>query len=125
MESYFSTNLKYLRLLNKDSQEELANKINKIDKEETIHYTTIGRWENGNREPSINSVIKIADVYEVPIADLVAKDLSGNGRNNEEMEKELIKKALIEKGFMNEDEDMNDEQFEVVMKIYKEFLKQQ
>lgn len=69
--SYFPKNLAFLRKSKNMTQAELGNKIN-------VDQTTIGRWEDGNREPTVGNVANIADVFNVSIPDLLDKDLSLN-----------------------------------------------
>ena len=116
MKNYFSSNLKYLRLRHNDTQKALAYKINdKIeDKTEHIHFSSIGRWENEDREPSMLNVIRVANAYNIPIADMVCKDLRINETNKfkeKQLRYDLLKKTLSEKGYMKENEDLTDEDF--------------
>ena len=67
--SFFSKNLQYLRKEKRITQAELATRIG-------VDQTTIGRWEDGNREPTIGNVSNIADYFNVSIPDLLDKDLS-------------------------------------------------
>lgn len=67
-EKYFYTNLKYLRQLHGLTQGELGNKIR-------VDQTTIGRWEDGNREPTIGNVINIAKFFGVDLNSLLCRDL--------------------------------------------------
>ncbi len=54
------TELKRYREKNNYSQEELANKIN-------ITQQAYSNYENGNRLPSIEILIKIADLYDISL----------------------------------------------------------
>lgn len=65
----FSKNLKYLRKKNNLSQNKLAKKLN-------VNQTTIARWEDKGREPTISSVFKIAKYFEISIDDLITIDLT-------------------------------------------------
>lgn len=69
MKNYFSSNLKYLRNLHHLTQEELAKKIDK-------DYSTIGKWEKGNRSPIMADVIKISELFDIQIGDLILKDFT-------------------------------------------------
>lgn len=71
MKSYFPQNLQFLRKEKNMTQSELAKKIE-------VDQTTIGRWEDGNREPTVGNVANIASVFNVTIADLLDKDLSSS-----------------------------------------------
>lgn len=67
MENNFSTNLKHLRIQNNMTQEELGKKLNK-------DYSTIGKWENGTRSPIMEDVIKIAQIFNVSLEDLIGEN---------------------------------------------------
>lgn len=75
----FSKNLSFLRKEKNMTQSELANRIN-------VDQTTIGRWEDGNREPTIGNVANIADVFNITIPDLLDRDLSKENRSFDELE---------------------------------------
>lgn len=61
-------NLKYLRLKNKLSQEEIAEMLGKKS------YTTIQKWESGVSEPPMRVAKKLADFFNVGIDDLINID---------------------------------------------------
>ncbi len=64
-----SENLKYLRKKNKISQQELSVKLD-------IPRTTLGDYERGKTEPSIQTIISLASIFEVKIDDLLKENLS-------------------------------------------------
>lgn len=66
--NYFTKNLRYLRKQKRLTQTELANIIG-------ISRSTIGNWELGNRQPSIEDLIVLADFFGLEI-DILNKDLS-------------------------------------------------
>lgn len=68
MKNNFPINLKYLRNQNGMTQEDLAKKMNK-------DYSTIGKWELGQRNPIMADILKLSDIFNVPVQDLVEKDL--------------------------------------------------
>ncbi len=68
MAEYFSTNLKYLREQKGLSQNKLGNMIG-------VNQTTIARWEDDNRVPTIDNAIDVANALNVPLPDLLGKDL--------------------------------------------------
>ncbi len=44
------------------------------------HFSTIGKYERGERQPSLQMLRELADVYEVTLADLLAgTPLAGQG----------------------------------------------
>lgn len=59
-----SRNLKSLRKKNQYTQEELAEKIN-------VSRQSVAKWENGESNPDIESCIKLANLYNVKLDDLV------------------------------------------------------
>lgn len=68
MAEYFSTNLKHLREKKGLSQNKLGNMIG-------VNQTTIARWEDDNRVPTIDNAIDVANALNVPLPDLLGKDL--------------------------------------------------
>lgn len=68
MENNFATNLRHLRLESGMTQEELAKKLDK-------DYSTIGKWELGQRSPIVADVVKISELFNISLPDLLGKDL--------------------------------------------------
>lgn len=68
MAEYFSTNLKHLREQKGLSQNKLGNMIG-------VNQTTIARWEDDNRVPTIDNAIDVANALNIPLPDLLGKDL--------------------------------------------------
>lgn len=113
--SFFPKNLQFLRKEKNMTQSELGNKIH-------VDQTTIGRWEDGNREPTVGNVANIANLFNVSIPDLLDKDLSKNNQTFDELEllfskhkdiltnddKEYIK-FIIEKRKKEIDKELNEE----------------
>lgn len=69
MARYFNTNLKFLRTQKGISQQALADKL-KMDR------STISRWENNEMDATVENAIQVANILEIPIDDLVGKDLT-------------------------------------------------
>ena len=59
-----SMNLKRLRKLHQYTQEKVAEKIN-------VSRQSIAKWENGETNPDIDSLIKLAKLYNVSLDNLV------------------------------------------------------
>lgn len=76
---YFNTNLEYLRKKKGWTQSELADKIG-------VTWGIISHWELGKRQPRMEMVGKIAELFGVG-ADIIFKDLR---LENNPKEKELI-----------------------------------
>ncbi len=68
MKNHFPHNLKFLRKKAGLTQEALADKMNK-------DYSTIGKWELGQRNPIMADMVRLSDIFNIPMQDLVEKDL--------------------------------------------------
>lgn len=79
MKNYFPDNLKFLRTQKGMTQEELAQKLDK-------DYSTIGKWELGQRNPVMADIIKLSDFFNISMQDLVEKDLRIKKKNFDELE---------------------------------------
>lgn len=103
-----------LKKLRKDrnlKQEELANLLN-------ISASTIGMYEQGRREPDNATLKKIANFFEVS-TDYLLDNYSSSKRDFELIEKGALKKALIEAGYMKENEDLSKEELERLMEFVR------
>ncbi len=69
MAEFFSKNLKFLREEKGLSQNKLAEKIG-------VNQTTIARWEDDNRVPTIDNAIDVASALNIPLEILLGKDLT-------------------------------------------------
>lgn len=65
---YLSTNLKYLRIKNDKTQDQIAEICNKKN-------TAISNWEKGIREPDAVDIAILANYFNVSVGDLMLKDL--------------------------------------------------
>lgn len=79
MKNYFPENLKFLRIQKGLTQYELAKKMGK-------DYSTIGKWELGQRNPIMSDVIKLSDIFNVSVQDLVEKKLKVEADKKDEIE---------------------------------------
>lgn len=68
MDYFLATNIKFLRNKNKLTQAELAKKLNK-------DYTTVGKWEQNQRNPMMEDLFKISILFNIGVQDLMYKDL--------------------------------------------------
>ncbi len=72
-----SDNIRNLRKSKGYSQEELAIRLNVVRQ-------TVSKWEKGLSVPDSDLLIKIAEVFEVSVSDLLGSDCpSGNENTNE------------------------------------------
>lgn len=68
MKNFFGTNLNYLRKINNMTQTDLANKLD-------ITHQTISNYEHGNRYCDLDMLIRISELFDVNIDDLLKKKL--------------------------------------------------
>lgn len=65
---FLSSNIKYLRVLNNKTQEDVAKICNKKN-------TAISNWEKGIREPDAIDLTLLSEYFKINIDDLMLKDL--------------------------------------------------
>lgn len=112
MAEFLNNNIKYLRNKNGISQQGLADKVG-------IDRSTVSRIENNEIETTIDNAIKIADALNVSLYDLIGKDLRINNADvplKEDNHSEY-KKILKEKGLMDEEENIDEESLDKLLKI--------
>lgn len=100
MAEYLNKNLKYLRSVKKISQQDLADKIG-------IDRSTVSRIENNEIETTVDNAIKIADIFNVSLSDLLNKDLSSNEQSNSELDNILFSKT----------KELSDEDKQVILNV--------
>lgn len=71
MNNNFAFNLKHIRQEKGLTQEQLGKLMDK-------DYSTIGKWENGTRSPIMEDLLKLSEVLNVDIKDLIDKDYSSS-----------------------------------------------
>lgn len=111
MKNYFSSNLKYLREKNKMSKSKLGELVG-------VNQSTIGRWENNIITPSIDNVVDVLNAFKIPLTELgtfLGTDLKTNTSYNQTTED--YKKILREKGLMDENENIDEENLDKLLKI--------
>ena len=107
MNNYFSTNIKFIREQKGLSQNKFGELLN-------VNQTTIARWEDENRIPTIDKAIDISLKLNIPLNDLVGKDLRIEEKEkplSQEEEKNLLKATLKKKGFLDENEELSEENY--------------
>lgn len=82
-----TTNMKNLRKENKKSQEEIAKKID-------TSQANYGKIENGNIEPGIDKLIKLADYYNVSMDYLIGRPFGNEIGYLSKEELEFVKMYL-------------------------------
>lgn len=68
MSNYFAENLNYIRNKKNWSKSKLGELVG-------VNQTTIGRWETKEIKPSIDNVEEVAKVLNIPLPDMLIKDL--------------------------------------------------
>ena len=64
MEKNFGKLFKYYRKLSRLTQKQVAEKLG-------IHQSNVSDWENNISRPEYENLIKLAEIYEVSVCDLL------------------------------------------------------
>lgn len=111
MKNYFPDNLKHLRIQKGLTQDDLAKKMDK-------DYSTIGKWELGQRNPIMADILKIADIFDVSVQDLVEKDLRFN--SEKENSKNFDKADIL----FNKIKDLPPEKQQIILNVTESVIKE-
>lgn len=65
---FLGSNIKHLRIKKKITQKQIAEYLGKTD-------GAISFWESGSREPNAVDLGKLSQLFQVPVSDLLLKDL--------------------------------------------------
>lgn len=65
---FLAENIRYLREQAEMTQKDLAEKVE-------LSPSAIGMWEAGTREPELSKIIKMAELFEVTLDELVLQEL--------------------------------------------------
>lgn len=114
MENFFKENLKFLRESKHMSQNKLSQLTN-------VSQATINRWESGENVPTIDNVIDVMVALKVPtneIGNFLGKDLSKvNDTSLMPSNDDEYKKIFMEKGLMDENEKIDENKLNELIKI--------
>lgn len=88
MENNFASNLKHLRLQAGMTQEDLAKKLDK-------DYSTIGKWELGQRSPIMTDVIRIAELFNISLEKLIGQSIIYDNAEQIELDSNTIKIPVL------------------------------
>lgn len=133
MNNYFSKNLKHLREERGWSQSELSRQTIKICNNynnnlppekhmKPITQASIARWEAGENSPSIDNLVILEETLSVKLPELIGKDLSKSTKNLKFIdyeEKAVIKNILKRNGFLEEGEDISEEELKSLITFAK------
>lgn len=109
MAEFFNKNIKFLRLSKGMSQQELADKVG-------IDRSTISRIENNEIETTIDNAIQFSQILNVPLPDLVGRDLEKNIPLELPTTDEEYKRILREKGLMDDNDYIDEEKLDKLLK---------
>ena len=116
--NYFSSNLKFLREKFKLSRVDLSKKLN-------VNQSTISRWENKEMGANVENAYDVSNFFNISIADLVGKDLRLIDKNitlpklSKEEEKKVFENVLKKNGFLNDNDEMTEEDFNKLIEFIK------
>lgn len=116
----FGERLKTLRENNKLLQKELADILG-------VTSQTISGWEINRTTPDYETLVKISKYFGVSIDFLLGNEATASKYESELQEKEVLKNALINAGYMQENEDLTDKELENLMdfvKTNKKYIKE-
>lgn len=105
---FVANKIKYYRERNNITQKELAEALNTTQQ-------SIARYESGERKADQNILFALASYFKISINDFFPPI---NIKNNDN-EKELLKDTLKRKGFLDENEDLSEENYNRLIEFAK------
>lgn len=106
------------------------NNMFQTDLSKYVGYSSqaVSKWCRGDSEPDLNSLIKIANFFNVTTDYLLGIDSKENKSNTnlKDLEKEALRKTLVNAGYMKNNEDLSNEELKNLIKFVKnnkEFIK--
>lgn len=110
MEMHLGKNIKYLREKRNIDQQTFADILE-------VPRSTLACWENNLRTPKLEQIVKIAEYFGTNL-DIVYVDYENNVSPIETNKTDSdYKKKLKEKGLMDENERINEEKIDDLMKV--------
>lgn len=114
LRKYAGSIIKKLRERKNMSQDELAEQLN-------ITRQAISRYENGDRGVNQDLLFQLASIFNVSINEFFPP--LNNGYSKQEISKEeefeLLKDTLKRKGFLDENEDLSEENYNRLIEFAK------
>ncbi len=107
--NYTNINVKYLREKKGISQTKLAKDLN-------IDTSTLAKWENNTRQITLEWAIKLANYFDMDVGNFISVNQINNTSSRINNDEEY-KKILREKGLMDENENINEENLNKLLKI--------
>lgn len=121
MSDFFSKNLKYIREKKGLSQTKLAEKIG-------VNQTTIARWEDDNRVPTIDNAVDVSNALNIPLPDLLGKDLRLNSDVSKNKYDNKLKELETPTGVKisySTDKELTEEDYLAIKQLVLEEMKSQ
>ena len=120
LRKYAGNVIKKLREHKNMTQDELAEELNTTRQ-------AVSRYENGDRGVNQDLLFKLSSIFKVPIDEFFPpiNTIYKKQQITEEEEIELLKDTLKRKGFLNENEDLSEDDFNKLIefaKINKNFI---
>lgn len=103
--NYFYSNIEYIRKSNNLTQQALADKLN-------MDRSTISRWEQKCNGATIDSIINISEILNIPLSELIGRDLRVSDKNIERIDIQTAKNEI--ENILN-NSDMSEQQKAMVM----------
>lgn len=109
--NYTNTNVKYLREKKGISQTRLARDLN-------IDTSTLTKWENNTRQITLEWAIKLANYFDMDVGSFISVNQTNNTSSSTSInENKEYKRLLREKGLMDENENIDEEKLNKLLKI--------
>ncbi len=114
LRKYAGKVIKKLREHKNMTQDELAEELN-------ITRQAVSRYENGDRGVNQDLLFKLSKIFNVPIDEFFppVNNKYKKQQITEEEEIELLKETLKRKGFLNDNEDLSEENFNILIEFAK------
>lgn len=107
--NYTNINVKYLREKKGISQTKLAKDLN-------IDTSTLAKWENNTRQITLEWAIKLANYFDMDVGNFISVNQINNTSSKINNDEEY-KRILREKGLMDENENIDEESLNKLLKI--------
>ena len=107
--NYTNINVKYLREKKGLSQTKLAKDLN-------IDTSTLAKWENNTRQITLEWAIKLANYFDMDVGNFISVNQINNTSSKANND-ETYKRILREKGLMDDNENIDEESLNKLLKI--------
>ena len=107
--NFTNSNVKFLRESRGIPQAKMSKDLN-------IDQSTLAKWENGSRQITLEWAIKISNYFNISIGDFISKNLLY--KNDKSFDQLSNYKAILkEKGLMDENDNIDVDSFNKLIKI--------